>query len=214
MTTTDALQLTEHEILALLAFNDGEPTVLTRDIFRLTPQADNEQLTKAGMTTLLVRDLAVLSDGDLVVKGPAEFLTAVMATAGEWLEIALVTPEKNHVMFVVGSAGGAFVANVNGDGTHGFSPLKNDRPILAFGLDAAATYLQDPQRQRPVAAHIKHHGLDATPRTANLMVDESGIWHLAIGEGDSMTRTEVAEPEALDHFRKALDLDEGTAAPQ
>lgn len=214
MTTTDALQLTEHEILALLAFNDGEPTVMTREIFRLTQHTDNEQLTKAGMTTLLVRELAELNNGDLVVKGPAEFITAVMATAGEWLEIALLTPEKNHVMFAVSSAGGAFVANVNGDGTHGFSPLKNDRPILSFGIDAAAHYLRGPAGHRPVAAQIKHHGLDSQPKTANLMVDESGQWHLATGEGSQLTKHEVDEADAMDRFEKALSLDEGMIASE
>ncbi|GAB3537263.1 hypothetical protein GCM10027403_20970 [Arthrobacter tecti] len=213
MTTTEPLQLTEHEILALLAFNDGESTAVTREIFRLTPQANNEQLVKAGMTTLLVRKLAELNSGDLVVQGPAEFLTAVMATAGEWLEIALVTPSDNHVMFAVSSAGGAFVANVNGDGTHGLTPLKNEQPILHFGIDAATHYLQNAEQSRPVAVQIKHHGLDAQARTANLMVDESGVWHLAVGEGSDLVKEAVAESEALDAFERALNLDEGTPAP-
>lgn len=219
MTTTDSLQLTEHEILALLAFNEGESITLSRDIFRLTPLADNEQLTKAGMTTLLVRGLAQMNGDDLVVSGPAEFIAAVMATAGEWLEIALLTPNGNHVMFVVASAGGVFVANVNGNGTHGFTPLKNDHPVLKFGVDAAAHYLRNsgpgseangrPQ-PRPVAAQIKHHGLGVEPRTANLLVDESGAWHLATGEGDEATQREVSESDALKLFQEALDLDRPT----
>ena len=219
MTTTDSLQLTEHEILALLAFNDGESTALTREIFRLTPQAGNEQLTKAGMTTLLVRGLAEMNQDDLVLKGPTEFLAAVMATAGEWLEVALLTPDRNHVMFAVASAGGVFVANANGNGTHGFTPLKNDSPVLKFGLDAAAHYLgvsgpesggSSPDARRPVAAQIKHHGLGVQPRTANLMVDESGTWQLATGEGDELVKREVDESVALELFEKALDLDNGT----
>ncbi|KRF08482.1 hypothetical protein ASH00_01810 [Arthrobacter sp. Soil782] len=223
MTTTDSLQLTEHEILALLAFNDGESTALTREIFRLTPQADNEQLTKAGMTTLLVRGLAELSDSDLVLKGPTEFIAAVMATAGDWLEIALVTPERNHVMFAVASAGGAFVANANGNGTHGFTPLKNDRPVLKFGLDAAAHYLGDsglepdgsgsPGR-RPVAAQIKHHGLGVQSKTANLMVDESGTWQLATGDGDQLAKREVDGSVALELFEEALELDHDTTGSE
>ncbi|WP_299166186.1 hypothetical protein [uncultured Arthrobacter sp.] len=219
MTTTDSLQLTEHEILALLAFNDVESTALTREIFRLTPQAGNEQLTKAGMTTLLVRGLAELNQGDLVLKGPTEFIAAVMATAGEWLEIALLTPDRNHVMFAVASAGGVFVANANGNGTHGFTPLKNDRPVLKFGVDAAAHYLRDSGSEpdgsgstarRPVAAQMKHHGLGVQPRTANLMVDESGTWHLATGEGAELVKREVDESVALELFEQALDLDHGT----
>ncbi|WP_028280858.1 hypothetical protein [Arthrobacter sp. H5] len=209
MTTTDALQLTEHEVLALLSFNEGEPTAITRDIFRLTPQAGNEELTKAGMTTLLVRDLAEIKDSDIIVKGPAEFLAAVMATAGEWLEIALVTPKTNHVMFAVSSAGGAFVANVNGNGTHSFTPLKNEEPILGFGIQAAAHYLTDSEGNRPVAAQIKHHGFGVEPRTANLMVDETGAWQLAKGEGAGATKESVPAGEALELFERALDLDEG-----
>jgi hypothetical protein len=223
LTTTDSLQLTEHETLALLAFNDGESTTLTREIFRLTPHADNEQLIKAGMTTLLVRGLARMKGNDLVVEGPAEFIAAVMATAGEWLEIALLAPDKNHVMFAVASAGGVFVANVNGNGTHGFTALKNDRPILKFGVDAAAHHLRSPGQGvggnapaglRPVAAQIKHHGLGVQPRTANLMVDESGAWHLATGEGDQLTKREVSDSDALKLFEQALELDNGAVAPK
>ncbi len=208
MTTQEQLRLTEHEILALLAFNEGESTAITREIFRLTPVVDNEHLVKAGMTTLLVREFAELKDGDLVVQGPAEFLTAVMATAGEWLEIALITPATSHVMFAVASAGGAFVANVFGDGTLGLSPLKNDRPVLGFGMDAAEHYLRNPEQARPVAAQIKHHGIDTEARTANLMVDETGQWHLATGEGPGLVKQEVAEEEAFTLFAQALDLDQ------
>ena len=122
-------------------------------------------------------------------------------------------------MFVVASAGGVFVANVNGNGTHGFTPLKNDHPVLKFGLDAAAHYLRNPgngsdgnssAQPRPVAAQIKHHGLGVEPRTANLMVDESGAWHLATGVGDDATQREVPEAEALEQFEQALAFSDGT----
>ncbi|WP_323959063.1 hypothetical protein GC088_10970 [Arthrobacter sp. JZ12] len=214
MADATALHLTEHEILALLAFNDTESCTITRDIFRLTPHADNADLQRAGLSTLLVRDLAELDGEDIRVKGPTGFLAAVMATAGEWLEIALITPSTNHVLFAVSSAGGAFVANVSGRATHRFTPLKNEAPILSFGLDAASHFLQGDNAARPAAAQIKHHGLGVEARTANLMVDESGAWHLATGEGDQLAKRDVSSSDALELFGQALTLDADAKASE
>jgi hypothetical protein len=46
------------------------------------------------------------------------------------------------------------------------------------------------------------------------MVDESGAWRLATGEGDQLTKREVSDSDALKLFEQALELDNGAVAPK
>lgn len=199
--------LTEHEILALLSFNDTEPSSYTRDVLGLADVTAEDVLVRAGLSTLLVRDLAVAKGSDLVLTGPTEQIAGIMATAGGWLAIAVTTDGTTSVLFGVQSAVGAFVMSVGTRGVHQFNPLPTDTPILSFALDIATHYLGNSSADSPLSVRVKHHGLGVPPRTATLVRHADGGVRITLGEGDEPGEITPVRGAEVEEFGKALDLD-------
>lgn len=198
--------LTEHEILALLSFNDTEPSSYTRDVLRLADVRAEDVLVRAGLSTLLVRNLAVVQGPDLVLAGPTEQIAGIMATAGGWLEIAVTTDGTSYVLFGVQSAAGAFMMSVGTRGVHQFNPLPADKPILSFALDIATHYLGNSSADSLLSVRAKHHGFGVTPRTATLLRNTDGGVRVTLGEGEEPAVTIPAPGAEVEEFGKALDL--------
>ena len=91
MTDTE-LRMTDHELLGLLAMTPTESAAVTLGLFRLDQHTDNELLTNAGITTLLVRGLAELQGEKIVPLEKCAIVGSVLSQAQEWLEISLNTP--------------------------------------------------------------------------------------------------------------------------
>lgn len=193
------LRLTDHELLALLAVNQTPSAETTRAVFRLSPVADNELLEQAGITTLLVRGLAEVSGDDIVPVDKGAIVAAVVSTAEEWLELALVTPQTDHVLFTAGSKDGALLLNLNRYGVHEVQPVDPGAGMLQLGLQIARHYLETGAEGYPAAAMIKHHRLSGPPLTAHLKVEADQSWTLATGD-DGTDKTEAID--AADAFRR------------
>lgn len=192
------LRLTDHELLALLAINPTPSADITRDVFRLSPVAGNELLEQAGITTLLVRGLAEVSGDDIVPVEKGAIVAAVVSTAEEWLEVALVTPETDHVLFTAGSKEGALLLNLSRYGVHEVQPVDPGAGMLQLGLQIARHYLESGVEGYPAAAMIKHYRLSGAPLTAHLKVEADQSWTLATGD-DGADKTEAID--AADAFR-------------
>jgi hypothetical protein len=201
------LSLTEHEILALLSFNDTESASYSREVLRLSDVGARDTLVRAGLSTLLVRDHAMLRDADLVLAGPASMIAGITATADEWLEIAVASGATTTVLFAVRSAGGAFVMSVGSHGVHRFDPLPQDRPVLSFALDIARHYLGTTDPDSKLAVRAKHHGLGTDPRSATLLRGTDGAVRVALGDGPEPALTRPGSGAEIDAFGEALDFD-------
>lgn len=196
--------LTDHEILALLSFGDGPGTAMSRRIFRLEAFEDNALLTQAGATTLVVRGLAEVEGEDLVLKEPVATIGAILLAATEWLEIALVTPAAESVVFGVGAPGGALMVNLDRRGTERFYPAEPGEGLLRGALAVARDYLQTAPDGLPAAVSVTRHVAGADPRAAHLKAAEDGTFELAVGLGDQPPARAVAAPACFDEFASAL----------
>ncbi|MUK01720.1 hypothetical protein GM708_07095 [Vibrio cholerae] len=202
------LSLTEHEILALLSFNDTESADYSREVLRLSDVGARDTLVRAGLSTLLVREHASLQGADLVLAGPAGLIAGIFATAGAWLEIAVTTDEASFVLFAVQSAGGAFVMSVGTHGVHQFNPLPQDRPVLSFALDVARHYLGSTEPGGKLSVRAKHHGLGVDPHSATLLRNTDGAVRLAEGDSPEPALTEPAAGAEIEDLGRLLALDE------
>ncbi len=202
------LSLTEHEILALLSFNDTESADYSRDVLRLSDVAARDALVRAGLSTLLVREHASLQGADLVLAGPAALIAGIFATAGAWLETSVTTDTSSFVLFAVQSAGGAFVMSVGTNGVHQFNPLPQDAPVLSFALDIARHYLGTTDSGAKLSVRAKHHGLGVSPRSATLLRNTDGAVRLAEGDSPEPPLTEPAAGAEIEDFGRLLGLDE------
>lgn len=207
--TPEPLLLTEHEILALLSLNDTESARRSRTVMHLPEVEDESDYMRAGITTLLVREHATVEEDNIAAQGVALSVASVLTTAEEWLEIGIVTNEHSHVYFAVASAAGNMLANMNRLGVHELLPLDPGAELLDIGLGIARNALTDEGTAKPVAVNITHHGLEADSRSASVLADADGRWHLAgepRDEQGEMTRSEVNAEEALGKFKDALVL--------
>lgn len=198
------LRLTDHELLALLAVNPTPSAETTRTVFRLSPVADNELLEQAGITTLLVRGLAEVSGDDIVPVDKGAIVAAVVSTADEWLELALVTPQTDHVLFTAGSKDGALLLNLNRYGVHEVQPVDPGAGMLQLGLQIARHYLETGAEGYPAAAMIKHHRLSGPPLTAHLKVEADQSWTLATGDDGADKAEAIDAADAFRRFESAL----------
>jgi hypothetical protein len=196
--------LTDHEILAVLAFGDGPGTVMSRRVFRLEALEDHELLRQAGITTLVVRGLAEVDGEDLVLKEPVATIGAILLGASEWLEIALVTPSAESVVFGIGAPGGALMVNLDRRGTHRFYPAETGDALLSGALAVARRYLESAPDGRPAAVSITRHVAGSEPRSAHLKAAEDGTFELAVGREDRPAARAVAAPQCFDEFASAL----------
>lgn len=204
MTDDTPLRLTEHELIALLAMNKTPAANITTDIFRLRHVAENALLEQAGITTLLVRGLADVAGDDIVPLEQGAILAAIFSHADEWLEIALVTPGTDHVMFTVGSAAGGVLLNLSKHGVHEVQPLDPEPGMLGLGVKLARHYLETGLEGYPAAAMVKHHRLSGLPLTAHLKVSQDGTWTLATGD-DGAAKTDVVDAaDGIRRFEAAL----------
>lgn len=200
----ETLRLTDHELLALLAMRPTSGAEKTRELFRLAGVRDKDVLEQAGITTLLVRGLAEVDGEDIVPIDRGAIVAAVVSSADEWLEMALVTPNSDHVLFTAGSEQGAVLLNLSRYGVHEVQPVDSSGGMLSLGIQIARHYLVDGPDGLPAAAMIKHHRADGTPLVAHLKAGADGSWTLATGDGDNPPHSPVPASEAFESFEAAL----------
>lgn len=208
----EPLLLTEHEILALLTLNDTEAAQRSRRILHLPEAGDESDYMRAGITTLLVREHATVEQDNVTAQGVARSVASVLTTAGEWLEIGIVTNEHSHVYFAAASGAGNLLASMNRLGVHELLPLDPKTELLDVGLGIARNALADESTKKPAAVNITHHGFEKESRAASVLADAEGKWHLAAEPRDEqgeLTRSEVPADEAISKLNEAL-----TFAPQ
>lgn len=210
-TAPEPLLLTEHEILALLTLNDTESARTTRKVLRLPDAADESDYMRAGVSTLVVRNHAVVGDEDVTAQGVARSVASVMTTAGEWLEIGIATNEHSHVYFAISSVTGSVLASLNTLGVHELLPLDPKADLLETGLHIVKNALADDDTAKPVAVNVTHYGFGHPPATASVLADADGRWYVAAEPRDQqgdLTKTEVDGGQALMKLSDALVLDE------
>lgn len=204
MTDESDLLLTDHELLALLAMNPTESSTATRDLFRLGAVAHQEILERAGITTLLARGMAQPDGEDIVPIDRGALIAAVLTTATAWLEVAFVTPEAEHVMFVAASEHGSLLLSLNRLGAHQVRPVDTAGGLAHLGVLLSRAYLEDAGDGLPAAAMVTRHAVSETSRTAHLKRDENQLWTLQEGNGASARTSTVAAADAFELFSSAL----------
>lgn len=204
MTDDSKLLLTDHELLALLAMNAGNAATATRDLFRLSNVEHRDVLERAGITTLLARGMAEAHGDDIVPVNQGALVAAILTTATEWLEIALVTPAAEHVMFVAASEEGTLLFSLSRLGAHEVRPIDPSQSMVNLGVMLAQTYLMGATDGLPASAMVTNHPATGGAQTANLKRDESDGWALLSGHGEATVPQEVTASNAFERLRDVL----------
>jgi hypothetical protein len=209
MTTTtpdDApLLITEHELIALIALAGTPGAQKCQTMFRLD-HAAGAPLEQAGVATLLERGLMTVEQDSLLPTGPAVAVTGVLASSDAWLEVALVTPDADHVYFLFGAADGALVLSLSKYGVHELRPLTSSEGMFLTAVQMVNYYLGTAPDGLPAAATLRRHFADGTSRAVNVKADPDRSLSLALGDGENLPSAPLAKDELDARLREGLGL--------
>lgn len=201
---TQALLITEHELIALIALAGTDGALRCQTLFRLD-HAAGAPLEQAGVSTLLVRGLMKIENDALQPVGPAATVTAVLADSTSWLETALVTPSSEHVSFMFGAEQGALLLNLSKYGVHELHPITGSEGMVTTAIQMADYYLKQAPDGYPAAATTRRHFKDGTSRAVHVKAEADGSLSIAEGEGENLDSSALASEQLDSRIRAGLE---------
>lgn len=199
-----AYRMTSHEILALLAFEPGAGTALTRRVLGLAELPDDHDLVRAGVGTLNIRNTVEINGEEITLLAEAKILARIFSTSSEWFDVTRIGAEAVSPSYLVDSPAGRAAIFLRPLSEYLCLPLRDDVDLLDFvqmtvdeavaALGAEGGGIVSSRRYRveadkPVVANIKI--IDAgTLQLASAPLDEDGqlgIRDLAAGEQPGLT---------------------------
>ncbi|MFD6448051.1 hypothetical protein ACFWEJ_23310 [Promicromonospora sp. NPDC060204] len=202
------IELTGFELLSLLSLGDDASAAKTRESLRLPEVPEGSPLLGAGLSSLIVRKMAVVDDaGTLTPQGPVLALAAVLNRATEWIEAAGISGETNHVALLVRSPDGAALIEPKEYGIWQALPVPaGDRLIDVASRYVRATF-QD-ATTLPFAGSIKviaQPGAPTGDRAAAVRIGEDKAWEISSGPVERLPKpVPVAADPTFGLLAKAL----------
>ncbi|MDV8146681.1 hypothetical protein [Arthrobacter sp. B10-11] len=188
-----AYRVTSHEILALLAFEPGPGTRLTRRALGLADLPDDHDLVRAGVGTLNVRDTASVDGEKVSLHGPARHLARVFSSATLWFDITRVGPDSVAPAYIADSPVGRVALFLRPLSEYVCLPMNEGAAIMdmveATVNDAVA------EAAAPSGGIVTSRRYDggAEPVIANIKVLENGVLQLAAAPHDDSGQLTVRD---------------------
>jgi hypothetical protein len=127
-----AYRITSHEILALLAFEPGAGTSLTRRVLGLAELADDHDLVRAGLGTLNIRNMVEISGEEVTLLAEAKTLARLFGTSSEWFDITRIGSGYASPSYLVDSPAGRAAVFLRPLSEYVCLPLRDDVELLDF----------------------------------------------------------------------------------
>lgn len=179
-TPAAAYRMTSHEILALLAFDPGAGTALTRRVLGLAELADDHDLVRAGIGTLNIRDTAEVKGEEVALLAEAKILARIFATSSEWFDVTRIGSATVSPSYLVDSPAGRVAIFLRPLSEYFCLPLRDDVDLLdivQMTVDEAAGVLSE---EGGGMISSRRYSVNAvTPTIANIKVLEAGSLQLA-----------------------------------
>jgi hypothetical protein len=179
-TPAAAYRMTSHEILALLAFEPGAGTALTRRVLGLAELDDDHELVRAGIGTLNVRDTAQVNGEEVTLLAEAKILARIFATSSEWFDVTRIGSASVSPSYLVDSPAGRAAIFLRPLSEYMCLPLRDDVDLLDFVqmmVDEAVGVL-DGEGGGMISSR-RYRVEEAAPVVANIKVLEAGSLQLA-----------------------------------
>lgn len=188
-----AYRVTSHEILALLAFEPGPGTALTRRVLGLEDLPDDHDLVRAGVGTLNVRDTASVDGEQVTLHGPAGYLARVFSTATLWFDITRVGPDAVAPAYLAESPAGRMALFLRPLSEYVCLPIDEGADILEM-LEATVNDAVD-AANAPSGGIVTSRRYDAgaEPSVANIRVLGDGSLQLAAAPLDGSGQLTVRD---------------------
>ncbi|UTT58926.1 hypothetical protein [Cellulosimicrobium cellulans] len=172
-----AIPFTSFELLALLTFNKGAAATQSAKSLRLADGLSSPEARRAGLSSLIVRDLARAENGQVAPVGNAGGVSGVLTGADRWVEVGIVRRDRTDAAVLVGITGNGLLISPRGLDVWDVLPVKPGTELTDAGVDLARRGVQDAGDQ-PVSATVKVTTLDGS-RAAAVHRDDAGVWRVA-----------------------------------
>lgn len=192
MSESGAIGVTDYELAALICGNDTASGRRVAEAVGIAELIDDPTAQRAGLTSLLVRDLAGLDEGLIVAEGAATAIGTIVSTADDILRLVLRhddTPVGRTIL--VDAAQGCFLLDMTAYGVHAAQPLRLDTDLFALVRDIIANVASDHADELPFDVTVSRFPVGGEVREAFLVVTgdiEPDVWsgvQAALGKSDA-----------------------------
>ncbi|UZX04059.1 hypothetical protein F8G81_16700 [Arthrobacter sp. CDRTa11] len=175
-----AYRMTSHEILALLAFDPGAGTSLTRRVLGLAELPDDHDLVRAGVGTLNIRDTAKINGEEVTLLAEARILARIFSTSSEWFDVTRIGAEAVSPSYLVDSPAGRAAIFLRPLSEYLCLPLRDDVNLLDFvqmTVDESVAALS--AEGGGIVTSRRYRAGSDKPLIANIKVLDAGALQLA-----------------------------------
>lgn len=175
-----AYRMTSHEILALLAFEPGAGTALTRRVLGLAELPDDHDLVRAGVGTLNVRDTVEINGEEVTLLAEAKVLARIFSTSSDWFDITRIGPGYASPGYLVDSPAGRAAVFLRPLSEYVCLPLRDDVDLFDFvqaQVDEAVATLRG--EGGGIVSSRRYSAGTPEPVVANIKISDAGPLQLA-----------------------------------
>jgi len=172
-----AAGLTDYELAALVDLNPTPQGLRALEAIGVAGLLDDAGAVRAGVASLLVRDLAEAEGDRIVVGGFAGGVGTMLTTADDLLVLVISRAGRVEGRTVLVDAPvGSFLLDMTRYGAHVVQPLSLDTDLMTLVHDVIAE-LAAGGEELPFDVALSRFPLDADARTAALTVAGPDAWH-------------------------------------
>lgn len=177
------MPFTSFELVALLTFQPGAAATQSAQSLRLADLQSSADARRAGLSSLLVRGLAVATDGQVAPVGNAGGVSGVLTRADRWVEVGVVRRDRTDAAVLAGVGGSGLLVSPRGLDTWDALPVRPGADLVDAGVDLARQGVEDAGEQA-VSVSVKV----TTPAgsvAAAVHRDDAGTWRVATEPTDA-----------------------------
>lgn len=202
--TSDAVLFTAHELVTLLSFGGGEAAATSTRLLEL-PAADGAaDIALLGLSTLVVRDLATITDGTSTPVGAAHHVAVALIEAHEWVRVAAVS-DTEVIAYVIVQSPTATVALQAGElGIFRVTPLAVESDLRSVANAVVEESLTGAGR---MLCSARWDRLGSPGVGLTLESSENGPWRISdlqVGDDEDFAIHDVDPSEAITKFAQLL----------
>ncbi|WP_435737402.1 hypothetical protein V5D56_02060 [Cellulosimicrobium sp. PMB13] len=207
MATPSTFPLTTFELVALLSLSPGPAAEQSAASLRVAGPGTDATAQRAGLASLLVRELAEVRDGLITARGNAGGVAAVLTTATRWVEVGVARSESGDGAVLVEAPGGALLITPRGLDLWDVLPVEPGTDLVRAGVDLARRGVDVTPAEAAVAVTVKvTTASGSTVASAHRAPD--GAWQLALEPADAEGRLTVQDDAPADEDEAMARLSE------
>ncbi|WP_265521555.1 hypothetical protein [Oerskovia flava] len=189
--------VTTFELVTLISLREGPAATQSAASLRLPDPDGPLQPRKAGLASLLARELVTIQDGTITAVGNAGGVAGALTAADRWIEVGIVRGTSSDAAILVGAGAGGVMITPRGFDVWDALPVNEGTDLVEGGVDLARRGIDVTPAGEAVAASVKVTTA-AGSTSASVRREADGTWQLATEPADAEGRLTVQDVRLTD----------------